>query len=434
MRKISLIIVVCLLSQNLFAGSIQTGNPVRKKSNSEAFSEVIYKKFEKLQEMIADDMYVEARAGLNKLLERRLNGFESAQVNQYIGWVDSNEGDYVAAIKRFQMALETDSLPNQAHFSMMLQIASMHMAGDNYQKGLDAIHAYYKVTDEIEDKVFVREANAYAQLEQYQKAIPVLKKAISLSEKPVERWYHLLYVLHRNLSQYIEAAKVLEILIAINPNKKEYWTSLSALYLNLKKDDKALAILALADENNLISDEKAQIRLFQMYSILEIPFKAGKVLEKGLRDGVIEPSFKRWEDLGKTWYQAGEMDSALIAYSEASKLSTDGRIDFLRGLIYFDRDDWTKTIEAMNSALEKGGLKDRKTGRSLMFLGMAESHINHFSKAIAALKKATKYKETRAGAYQWIEHLQFENKRARQIALIEKDNEEERARNAILDQ
>ena len=49
-------------------------------------------------------------------------------------------------------------------------------------------------------------------------------------------------------------------------------------------------------------------------------------METGLKSGVIKPSFKRWDDLGKIWYTAAEMDNALGAYNEASKLSTDGKM------------------------------------------------------------------------------------------------------------
>ena len=186
--KIIFLVMVCGLSQGILAGSIETGNPVRERSNKEAMSETTYKRFVKLQEMIADSKYVEARTGLEALTAKRLNNFETANVNQYIGWIDSAEGKYVAAAKRFQIALDSDALPNQAHFSMMLQMAQMYIGGGEYQKGINALNAYYKVTDEITDTTFALEANAYSQLKKYAKAIPILKKAISLSDTPKENW------------------------------------------------------------------------------------------------------------------------------------------------------------------------------------------------------------------------------------------------------
>jgi tetratricopeptide (TPR) repeat protein len=433
-KTILLFVFIAFFTQSVFAGSQKTGNPERKRKNSEAFTESVYKKFVKLQEMISDEKYNEARAGLEALTTKKLNNFEIANVNQYIGWVDSAEGNYVAAAKRFQKALDSDSLPNRAHFGMMLQMAQMYMAGEKYQQGINVLNAYYKVVDEIKDSTFALEANAYSQLNNYVKAIEKLKIAISLADKPKERWYYLLYSLHMERSQFREAAKVLETLIAINPNKKEYWKRLSSVYFNLKKDDKALAVLVLADKNGLLVTEKDRLHLFKMYAFLGIPYKAGKVLEQGLTSGTIKPSFKRWDELGKIWYTAAEMDNALSAYNNASKLSTDGKIDFQRAYIYFDREDWPKTRQALNSALEKGGLKDSKIGNAYLLLGMVENEMNDRPAAIRALKHASKYPKTRKSAVQWIDHLEKQAKRAKLQAAQDKSLAEEAAANAITEQ
>lgn len=406
MKRISLVLLCMLVSLSVFAGEELTGNPERKRSNKEAFTESVYKKFEKLQEMIADEKYADARAGLEALSARHLNSFEKANVSQYIGWIDSAEGKYVDAAKRFEEAIASDALPNQSHFSIMVQVAQMYMVGGKYQKGIDALHKYYKVTDKIEDKVFALEANAYAQMDQYAKAIPLLIKAIKLADEPKEQWMYLLYSLHMELSQFQEASKVMEQLVEINPNKKDYWMRLYGVYFQLKQDKKALATLVIADKNGLLDDEKNRITLFKMYALMEVPYKAGKVLEDGLKSGIIKPSFKRWDDLGKIWYTAAEMDKALSAFDEASKLSVDGKIDFQRANIYFERQDWKSAKMALKQALEKGGLKENQIGNSWLLLGMAESETNNLAGAIDALKHAKKYPKSRKNAVQWLEHLQ----------------------------
>ena len=419
------LVLLSLLSFTFaFAGEIKTGNPERKRSSNEAMTESIYKKFVKLQEMIADERYAEARAGLNALTQKRLNSFEKANINQYLGWIDSAQGNYVAAANKFKIAIDSDSLPNQAHFAMMLQMAQILIGGEKYKQGLKALHDYYKVTDKIKDSTFVLEANAYAQLNQFKKAIPVLKKGISLSEKPSEKWYYLLYSLYMQTSQFQQAAKTMETLIAINPNKEDYWKRLSGVYFNLKKDDKALAILVVADKNGMLKDEKERLRLFKMYSFLGVPYEAGKVLEQGLKDGVIKSEYKHWKTLGEVWYTAAEMDKALTAFDEASKTAQDGQIDFRRAYIYFDREDWPNVIKALSSALEKGGLKDKKTGQAWLLLGMANSELKNMPKAIEALKKASKYKSTRNNAVQWLEHLASQQKRDRAEAEQRKMLEE----------
>ncbi len=419
------IILIGLLSFSMsIAGELKTGNPERKRKSNEAMSELIYKKFVKLQEMIADAKYTEARTGLIALTKKRLNGFEVANVNQYLGWIDSLEGKYAAAAKKFQIALDSEALPNQAHFPMMLQVAQMLFAAEDYKAGLNMIQKYYKVTDAIEDNTFAMEANGYAQLKQYSKAVPPLKKAIELSDKPKESWHYLLYSLYMQQSKFLQASKVLEQLIAINPNKEDYWKRLSSVYFNLKKDDKALAALILADKNGMLKTGKDQLRLYKMYSFLEVPYKAAKVLESGLKSGMIEPTYKNWKSLGEAWYTSAEMDKALEAFDEASKTAKDGQIDFRRAYIYFDREDWPNVKKALSAALEKGGLKDKKVGQAWLLIGMSNSELGNMSGAIAALKKAAKYKSTRNNAVQWLDHIVSQQKRSKAEAEQRKMLEE----------
>ena len=128
------------------------------------------------------------------------------------------------------------------------------------------------------------------------------------------------------------------------------------------------------------------------------------------------------------------MDNALFAYNEASKLSTDGKIDFQRAYIYFDREEWSKVKSALTSALEKGGLKENKIGNAWLLLGMAENEMGKTSAAIKALRNATNYKKTRNSAVQWIEHLEKKAKRARENAERERLLAEEREANTITEQ
>ncbi|MCF6288157.1 MAG: tetratricopeptide repeat protein [Proteobacteria bacterium] len=422
MKKIKFILLIAVVFQfsNVFAGELKTGNPERKRSSNEAMSEMVYKKFVKYQEMMADSKYAEARAGLTALAAKKLNGFETANVYQYLGYIDAAEGKYVAAVSGFQKAIDSDALPNQAHFNMMLQIAQMLLGDGKHQQGLAALQKYYKVTDAIKDTTFAMEANAYAQMNQYRKAIPILKKAIDLADKPKEQWQYLLYSLHMELSQFSQAAKVLEALIAINPNKKDYWKRLSAVYFNLKKDDKSLATLVVAEKNSLLTNEKDILQLSKMYALLEVPYKAAQVLEQGLKSGVIKPAFKRWENLGKLWYSAAEMDKALFAYDKASELASDGKIDFQRAHIYFGREDWSKASNALRAAIEKGGLTDKKVGTGYLLIGMAESEQGNTNAAIQALKRALKYTSVKKHAIQWLDHIEEQAKRAKADAEREK--------------
>jgi len=419
---------------SVLAGVYKTGNPERKRTNKEAPSESFYKKFEKFQEMYADEKYAEARIGLEAMLKKRLNGYELAQVHQFLGWIDSAEEKYDSAVAHLQKAIDADSLQNMTHFAMMYQKVQVLAGAGKYPEAIKALKEYYKVTDVIKDSTYYFEAQIYAQSNKFRPAIKALKKSIKLADKPIESRYYLLFNLHMQLSEYQQAAKALEVLIKLNPNKKDYWVKLNQVYFTLKKDHEALAVLNLADENGLIPEEKDRLQLFKMYAYLGVPYKAAKVLEKGLKTGVIKPSFKRWDDLGKIWYSASEKDNALKAYDEASKLATDGKIDIQRAYIYFDREDWTKAKSALLGAIEKGGLRDKQYGNAWLLLGMVESEIGNSKSAIKSLTKAAKYDNTRKSALQWIAHINKQAEMDRAAAAAERLLAEEREANTIIEQ
>lgn len=433
MNKINYILCLFVISSQLaFAGSLETGNPVRERTSKDGMTEGVYKTFEKLQEMVADGKLVEARAGLSALAEKkRLNNYERASVHQFLGFVDSGEDKFVAAGKNFQVAIDMDSLHNVAHFGVMMQKAQIVAASGDYEKAIRALKAYYAVTDKITDATFYFEAGVYAQMEKYKLAITALKKSIKLSSKPIEVRHYLLFNLHMQLSEFRQAASALEVLIAINPNKRDYWIKLSEVYFTLQKDEKSLAALVVADKNGLLTEEKDRLKIFKMYAFLGSPYKAGEVLEKGLRSGVIKPNYKRWDDLGSVWYTAAEMDRSLSAYDEASKLATDGKIDFRRAYIYFGRDDWNGAKNALLSALEKGGLKEKKIGTANLLLGMAYSELNQSAQALNYLNAALKFKNTKKNAIQWINHIEREAKQSRKRAEAEKAIADEKAANQI---
>ena len=415
-----IIVVLCILPMLSFAGSVKTGNPERERSTKENMTESVYKKFEKFQEMIADGKYQAAKDGLTALTARRLNGFEKAQVEQFLGWAESSLNNYSAAIKHIKNAIATNALTNRGHFSMMLQLSQMYAGQGQYDKALKALDDYYKVTDEIKDTTFYYEASLNAQLQRYSKALKALNKAIELEDKPHETWHKLRYSLYMLVKNYQKAAKEAEYLVSLKPNKKEYWDNLNQVYFTLKQDKKALAALDLTNLNGLLKSEKDILQYYKMIAYLGIPYKAAKILEKGLKDGVVKSEYKHWKTVGDLWYTANEMDKALNAFNRASKLASDGKIDLRRAFIYYDKQDWNKAISSLNSALEKGGIPEKKIGTSYLLMGMAYNELGKTNSAIQALQKALKYKNSRKNAQQMVEYLQAEQKRKAKIKEQEK--------------
>lgn len=405
--KQCILIFLLLSSAHVFSGSVKTDNPERKPKTQSLLSEPQHKKIQKYSEMMADSKYSQAKSGLNAMLNktRENETYLKSVIYQLLGHIASSQDDLASTSRYFKMAIDLDALPNATHFDMMLQRAQIIMMNGDNKGALGALDAYFAQTDEIPDKAFVIKAQAHARLKQFQETKVAIKRAIELSDKPIEGWYQLLLASHSELSEYQQMVGVLEVLIKLKPEKKSYWVQLAQVYYTLKQQKKALAVYELAYEKGLLNEERDFAQFYQYYSLNEIPYKAAFFLEKFLKEKKLKANFKRFKQLGSLWYQARETDKALVAYAEASKLADNGEMDLTRAYLYLDKEDFKSARSALKSALNKGGLKPKKMGNCWLLLGMSEASLKNYDQARQALNKAQKYEHVRDDAGQWLNHL-----------------------------
>lgn len=360
----------------------------------------------KLYELVAEEKYVEAVDGFNTLLERtKSDAYTQAVVLQAIGHVRASQERYDEAVNYFKQSVNLDILPNRTQYQVMFQIAQLEVIQDQFRAGLQSLDRWFQATDEISVSAYELQANAYANLEEYRPAITSIKKAIAMCDTPKESWYNLLLAMHFELKEYPEAAEVLEILVAMVPEKRIYWTQLSSMYMQLKLDKKALATLALAHRRGLLDQESDYVQLYQLYGFMEIPYKAAEILQEGLDKGIIEPTKQRWEDLANAYYAARELDNALVAFEKAADLSLDGKLDMQRAYLLVELERWGQAREALAAAIEKGGLSDRETGNALVMHGMALYELCDGDAAETQFRQALRHESSRSSAQQWINHL-----------------------------
>ncbi len=97
--------------------------------------------------------------------------------------------------------------------------------------------------------------------------------------------------------------------------------------------------------------------------------------------------------VGDAWYAAEELEKALAAYEEAGRLADDGLTDLRRGYILVDLERWPAALEALNRALEKGGLDDRQSGEAYLLRGMTQFNLGDFDRASADWGRAGRYEK-----------------------------------------
>lgn len=396
-----------------------TGNPERE-VKVQGLSERTYNSLTKVHERIGEEMYEEAFSAATVLLGRvRSNAYESANVLQTMAHIKSATEEYPEAITFFEEAVALNSLPNRAHFDMMFTIAQLYMLLEQYERGLQALDAWAAVVDEIKPAAYIVRASAHSALENYRPALEAIKKAIAMSVEPKESWYNLQLAMHFELKELPEAADTLEILVRIAPNKKNYWMQLHSILFTLKRDQEALAVLALAHRKGLLDKEMDYKQLFNIYGYMKIPYKSAQVMQEGLDKGIVEPTKENWESLANAYYGAQELDQAIVAFQKAAEQALDGKVDQQIAFIESERENWENVRTSAANAIEKGGLKDSDVGNMYLLWGMAEFELGDMNQAKTAFEGAQGYDEVRSAAVEWLNHIREEAKRVernRQVA------------------
>jgi tetratricopeptide (TPR) repeat protein len=409
----TLALILCSLTVNhAFAQGAQCGQ--KREVGGKALDEATWKQLNRVYEDVGEERYDEAYNQLAKMLTRAgRDVYLQAVLNQALAQVEWSRENYDPSLKYFEKAVELDALPDQTHFALMYQIAQLYFMKERYTEALEKLELWFCTAPEekITSSAFVLKASIYAAMEDYKKVLEAIEIAIGMEDTPKEPWWQLKLAAHYELEQFPQAATTLEFMVEHWPDKKMYWTQLSQTYFKLKQDEKALAVVGLAYRKGLLDKQGDITYLSNLYSHADVPYKSAEVLQKGIEDGLVEPTEKYWTAVADAWYAAEELEKSLAAYEKAGAASLKGEIDLRRGYILTDLERWPLAKEALTSALDKGGLNEKKTGEAYLLRGMAEFNLGNFDSASSDWGKASRYARTKDAAQQWMNHLREERRR-----------------------
>jgi len=242
-------------------------------------------------------------------------------------------------------------------------------------------------------------------------------KVIELTQaagQPIkEQSYLLLRVLHYEAKEYQQVIDILEELIKLYP-KKQYWMQLASIYGEIDNQQKQLNVLELAYLQDFLTTENEILTLASLLLNNDLYIRAGKILSKGLDDGVITSSLDHWRLLAQAWTMAQENEKAIPALTKAAELSPDGKLDIMLAQTYINLNRWNEAVDTIRRALVKGGL-DRPDQAQVM-LGQALFELDRFDEARQAFQAAQADQRSRQLSAQWINYIDSEEDRRAQLA------------------
>jgi tetratricopeptide (TPR) repeat protein len=371
------------------------------------------KRLNAVQEFLMEEQYDEAEKVLKSFVLTRLNEYERALVFQMFGYIYAGREDYATAVDYFEKCLAEEALPEESAVNLRFNIAQLYMATQRWDDALAALLRWFEEVEEPNSNAYYVLAIAYYQkfsetddASYKKKALEPARKAVELASKPRQNWLQLLLALYLDEKMYDKSLPILEQLVTLYP-KKSYWLQLSAIYGELGKDKESLAAQQLAYVQGMLTEDDELRRFAALYLYYDLPWRAAKVVERGLEDAVIEEDSESLELLANALLSAREYEAALGPLDRAASLAESGDLYVRLGQVYIQREEWAKASTALESALEKGDLD--APCQSQVLLGITNYSQGKKGTARNWFQRAGSDEKCEEQSARWLQHLQRES-------------------------
>ncbi len=421
--SISLVALVVFAAQLLAPATA-----LAQQTNQYTLSKATYTQVQRMQKMMGNNKYQKAiRLGKNLLpLVKKESPYAEALISQLIANSYLVQKDFDKAEPYLQRVVQLNALQPQNEMSVVQELATIYLVQKNYS---GSIRLYQQVFAQAKkNKVtpgpilyyrlglaYSYRASATNSKQDYEKAISDVKKAINIAEKlheknpkkhdPVSKdWYQSWFVISYRMKDYHQAFDVTKILVAKWPNDKDFWSYYGNVALLLHRDQTATAVYGLMYKKGMLKSKEDYLQLASLLLEQGAPYKAAEVLTDGMKKGYIPKTKDSYDQISSAWTAARDWDKALVTLGKEAQVSSNGKVYLQQSEIYLERRDYNKASQAVQNALNKGGLGDEE-GRALMVLGQTEYELKNYDNAIKAFKRAEKYKKQEQNARQWLKYV-----------------------------
>jgi len=401
---------ILLLAASLAAVQVHAAAPAPAAANcgpekaaASDMSEGVYQDVQSSMELLSNKKYNEAIEKLTKIADKG-SDYEKAVVNYNLGFAHSSKEDHASATKAFAKALSFNALPRSQKEQLQYNLGQLYIVIGQHENGITTLKDYIATAcGNVPAEAHIFLANALTERKRYDEALPQIDLALSKSKEPKELWLQMKLAISFEQKNYKGCAEALVDLISLVPAKPDYWKQLSSMFYEMKQDAQSVAVLALAERQGFIEKPNEIKNLYSVYMVMELPFKAGMLMQTSIDKNRIPGDEANLEQLADAWINARETTRAEGVLKKLAGISEKGEYYFKLGAMYGDDERWNESKEMLEKAIAKGGLK--RGGDAWMRLAVAEHGLKNTPGAIAALQKAVGFDETRKQAGEWLRHL-----------------------------
>ncbi|WP_323124986.1 hypothetical protein [Pseudidiomarina terrestris] len=368
---------------------------------SERFGRRIMEAFELYSE---EEDILGAIAVLEELSPR--DEYDKAYVDRFLGNLYAANNQIEAAMQRTSAAAEANVLGWNDQAAALKLAADISLQLENYRDALKYYDRWLQFTGEPDPDVFLRIANAFYELKQFDKIIRPADLAIQHYEETNKNPYVLKIASYYERKMYSDAIDVLETGLEQLPSESVWWSQLGMMYMLEEKIDKALQTLEIAYLAGYL-DKESQIKaVIQLYGNNGIPYDAARLMVKHLEAGDVEKTARHYYSAASNYEMAREYALAADMYEFAAQLedNVSTRADYYRrkGTAHLRAEEYQQAADAYLKAIDLGY---EEPGKIYMSLTEAYFYQNKFSQALKYVLEAQEYSDQRRNARSWESYI-----------------------------
>lgn len=321
-------------------------------------------------------------------------GYDQAFVARMLGIFYWQNEQVKPAIKQLDFAVSSGLLQDEQAWQTRKMLADILL---NEQQFAKALPHYYELSKAVPKnqkahEVWLRIAQSHYQLSQWNKVLSAMERYEKFGQ-PYE-----LGPLSIKLSSELELKKwqpaivTIKRLIAIEPERVEWWRQLVALHLRVDDSKRALDVMALAKLQGVALSQDDFKLLAQLYAKRGIPERAALIMEQ-LEDLNVDSQLKAQQ--ATYWQMAKEWDKSIDSWRVAAKLDSKYYWNYSQLLV--QQGHYQQALAALDK------VKGRNADVALIKT-RAYYKLNRLDDALANAKRANEIKPSNQ-AKSWVKYL-----------------------------
>ncbi|EGQ7816449.1 tetratricopeptide repeat protein [Vibrio parahaemolyticus] len=321
-------------------------------------------------------------------------GYDQAFVARMLGIFYWQNEQVKPAIKQLDFAVSSGLLQDEQAWQTRKMLADILL---NEQQFAKALPHYYELSKAVPKnqkahEVWLRIAQSHYQLNQWNKVLSAMGRYEKFGQPDELGPLSIKLSSELELKKWQPAIVTIKRLIAIEPERVEWWRQLVALHLRVDDSKRALDAMALAKLQGVALSQDDFKLLAQLYAKRGIPERAALIMEQ-LEDLNVDSQLKAQQ--ATYWQMAKEWDKSIDSWRIAAKLDSKYYWNYSQLLV--QQGHYQQALAALDK------VKGRNADVALIKT-RAYYKLNRLDDALANAKRANEIKPSNQ-AKSWVKYL-----------------------------